>query len=133
MPYVTVPRDLSKIKNKIALGLTKRQLLAIIAAGGISIPLYLLLMQPLGDLALYVAILPAVPCFLFGFYRGSDGRPLEQVLGNYIKVRYRLPRVRPYQIQNIYASLAVMQQIQEVEQEYEIKKHRHNGDRQQQD
>lgn len=113
MPYVTVPRDLSKVKNKLAMGMTKRQLMGIAAAGAVSLPVYFLL-RPLGDLALYLAVLPAVPFFLLGFYRAPDGRPLEVVVRNYVQVRYKQPRVRPYQTGNIYEKLAILQQIEEV-------------------
>lgn len=113
MPYVTVPRDLSKVKNKVVLGLTKRQLLSVLAAGALCIPLYLLLFT-LGELAIYIAVLPAVPCFIFGFYAAKDGRPLENVLKCYIDARYRRPRHRPYRTQNAYRQLMYMQLIQEV-------------------
>lgn len=119
MPYVTVPRDLSKVKNKLAMGLTLRQLLAVAAAGAVCVPIYLLTMKALGDMAIYIAIIPAIPAFFVGFFRATDGRPFEKVMVNYIKVRYQQPQVRPYQTQNIYASLEIMQQIQEVVKQYE--------------
>lgn len=113
MPYVEVPRDLSKVKNKVAMGMTKRQIISIAAAGLICAPLFWLL-QGLGGLALYIAILPAIPSFMFGFYTARDGRPLEKVLSNYIEVRYKRPRRRIYQTKNIYAQLARQAQITEV-------------------
>ena len=38
MPYVPVPKDLSRVKNKVALNLTKRQLLCFSAAAAVGIP-----------------------------------------------------------------------------------------------
>lgn len=128
MPYVTVPGDLSKVKNKVAMGMTLRQLLAVAVAGAVCVPIYLLAMKPLGDLAIYIAVIPSIPCFFVGFYKAKDGRSFETVMANYIKVRHRHPRVRPYQTQNIYASLAAMQQIQEVVQQYESKEGSKVGD-----
>lgn len=113
MPYVEVPRDLSTVKNKIAMGLTKRQLLSILAAGVLCLPVYFLF-QSLGKLAIYIAVLPAIPCFMVGFYTAKDGRPLEKVLLNYIEAQYRRPRRRPYQTKNIYTQLAWQAQITEV-------------------
>lgn len=130
MPYVTVPRDLSTVKNKLAMGLTLRQLLAVGTAGVLCLPIYLLTMGALGDLAIYVAVIPAIPCFLVGFYQSKDGRHFDAVMGNYIQVRYKQPRVRPYQTQNIYASLAAMHQIEEVVQQYENKTNSEPGDNQ---
>lgn len=126
MPYVTVPRDLSNVKNKIAMGLTKRQLIAVGTALIICIPLYMLTMKPLGGLAIYVTVIPAIPCFMFGFFNAPDGSPLEKVLSNYIKVHYKQPMTRPYQTQNIYANLAVMQQIKEIMEKYEGAEHDSN-------
>ena len=41
MPYVPVPKDLSRVKNKVALNLTKRQLISFTLAGAVGIPFYL--------------------------------------------------------------------------------------------
>ena len=42
MPYVQVPKDLSKVKTKLALNLTKRQLVCFSGAAAVGIPVYLL-------------------------------------------------------------------------------------------
>ena len=42
MPYVNVPNDLSKVKTKMALNLTKRQLICFSCAAAVGIPSYLL-------------------------------------------------------------------------------------------
>lgn len=42
MPYVNVPNDLSKVKTKMALNLTKRQLICFGCAAAVGIPSYLL-------------------------------------------------------------------------------------------
>ena len=38
MPYVNVPNDLSKVKTKMALNLTKRQLICFGCAAAVGIP-----------------------------------------------------------------------------------------------
>ena len=42
MPFVPVPKDLTKVKTKVALNLTKRQLICFSIAGAVGIPTYLL-------------------------------------------------------------------------------------------
>ncbi len=114
MPYVTVPKDFTTIKNKVFLGMTKRQLIAAASATLICLPTYYFLSKAIGDLALYLVALLAVPIFLTGFYHHRDGRPLEKVFMNYITVRYRRPLLRPYRTENIYAGLEPVTKIQEV-------------------
>ena len=41
MAYVTIPKDLSKVKNKVFLNLTKRQLVCMGFAAGMGVPFYL--------------------------------------------------------------------------------------------
>ena len=43
MAYVTVPKDLTKVKTKVALNLTKRQLVCFSAAAVVGVPLFFLL------------------------------------------------------------------------------------------
>lgn len=41
MAYVSVPKDLTKVKNKVAFNLTKRQLICIGIGAAMGIPSYL--------------------------------------------------------------------------------------------
>ena len=43
MAYVSVPKDLTKVKNKVAFNLTKRQLICIGIGAAMGIPSYFLL------------------------------------------------------------------------------------------
>ena len=43
MAYVTVPKDLTRVKSKIVFGLTKRQLICFGGALLVGVPLYFLL------------------------------------------------------------------------------------------
>ena len=49
MAYVTVPKDLSKIKTKVFFGLTKRQLICFTPAVLLGVPLFFLLKESAGD------------------------------------------------------------------------------------
>ena len=48
MAYVPVPKDLSKIKTKVAFNLTKRQLVCFGGGALIGVPLFFLLKGPVG-------------------------------------------------------------------------------------
>ena len=48
MAYVTVPKDLKKVKNKVALNLTLRQIVCFAIAGVIGIPFYFLVRDKIG-------------------------------------------------------------------------------------
>ena len=85
MPYVNVPNDLSKVKTKMALNLTKRQLICFGCAAAVGIPSYLLARGSIGN---------------------TGAIPAEKVLKNIIRARFLRPGVRPYQTQNIYAPFA---------------------------
>ena len=106
MAYVPVPKDLSKVKTKVAFNLTKRQILCFSVALLIGLPLFFLLKGSTGtSLAAFVMILVMLPCFLFAMYE-RDGLPLEKVLKNILRTRFLYPRVRPYKTENFYALLS---------------------------
>jgi len=49
MPFVSVPKDLDKVKTKVALNLTKRQLVCFSTAAVIDIPLYFCSKKTIGN------------------------------------------------------------------------------------
>ena len=51
MAYVPVPKDLSKIKTKLAFNLTKRQLVCFSGAAAVGLPAYLLSRDSIGNSA----------------------------------------------------------------------------------
>lgn len=102
MAYVNVPKDLNRVKTKVALNLTRRQLICFSAAGLVGVPLYLFTRQGLGnDMAALLMVLVMLPLFAFALYE-KDSMPLEAFIGNYIRVRFLYPRIRPYQTENFY-------------------------------
>lgn len=105
MAYVPVPKDLSRVKTKVALNLTKRQIVCFSAALIIGLPLFFLLKDSAGtSTAAFVMILVMLPCFMFAMYE-KHGQPLETVLKNIIQTKFALPKERPYQTENFYAAI----------------------------
>ena len=100
MAYVTIPKDLTKVKSKVLFGLTRRQLICF-GAGVAS------------SAATLCMILVMLPFFLLAMYE-KHGQPLEVILGQMIQAVFVRPKLRPYATNNFYA--AVARQIQ-VEQE----------------
>ena len=105
MPVVPVPKDLTKVKTKVAFNLTKRQLVCFGGGALVGVPTYIFTRGGIGnDAAVMLMIGLMLPLFLFGIYE-KDGRPLEKVLGNFIRARFLWPQTRPYQTDNLYAAL----------------------------
>jgi len=87
MAYVPVPKDLTKVKTKVALSLTKRQLLCFSAALLMELPLFFLLKDTAGTSATaFVMILVLLPCFLFAMYE-KHGQPLETIVRHIIQTK----------------------------------------------
>jgi hypothetical protein len=106
MAFVNVPKDLSKVKTKIALNLTKRQLICFGAAIAVGVPTYIFTRGVLGNSgAALLMIGVMLPLFFIAMYE-KDGQPAEKILRNYIRCKfYRLGR-RPYQTENLYEIMA---------------------------
>lgn len=102
MAYVNIPNDLSKIKTKIALNLTKRQLICFGGAAALGIPSYLLTRSVIGNTAaMFLMIAIMLPCFMLAMYE-RDGLPFEKVLLNFIRTKFLWPTIRPYKTDNFY-------------------------------
>jgi hypothetical protein len=93
MAYVTIPNDLSKIKTKLALNLTKRQLICFGGAAAVGVPAYLLARSAFGSTgAMFVMLAVMLPAFLLAMYE-KDGLPAEKVLGNIIRAKFTRPGI----------------------------------------
>ena len=80
MAYVPVPKDLSKIKTKLAFNLTKRQLVCFSSAAAVGLPAYLFSRGSIGNsAAMFLMIGLMLPFFFLAMYE-RDGLPLEKVL-----------------------------------------------------
>ena len=105
MAYVTITKDLTEVKDKVAFGLTKRQIVCFSLGGIAGVGTYFLTRHSLGnDFALLLLIALAAPFMLFGLYE-KNGQPLEKILINMIRVRFLVPAARPYRTQNRFAAL----------------------------
>ncbi|HFK6935233.1 TPA: PrgI family protein [Listeria monocytogenes] len=105
MPFVPVPKDLTKVKTKVAFNLTKRQLICFSIAAGIGIPSYLFLKQHIStDLAAIAMVIIMLPLFFVALFE-KDGQPFEKITRNYIRSRFLKKRKRVYRTKNYYQLL----------------------------
>ena len=87
MPYVPVPKDLSKVKSKVFFNLTKRQIICFGSGALVGIPLFFMLRQPFGSsTATLLMIISMMPFFLLAMYEKS-GQTLESYLQQIIRQR----------------------------------------------
>ena len=126
MPYVSVPKDLTKVKTKLVFNLTKRQLVCFGLGGAIGIPVYLFSRASIGnETAAVLMIGLMLPFFAFGIYE-KDGQPLEKIIKNFVNVVFLRPQVRPYRTDNGYAALVrqaeINKEAERIEKEREGKK-----------
>lgn len=105
MAYVPVPKDLSKVKTKVAFNLTKRQIICFAAALLLGLPLFFFTKGSVGtSAAAFMMILVMLPCFLFAMYE-KHGQPLETIIKNIVQTKFIRPKERPYQTNNFYTVL----------------------------
>ncbi|MBC1502129.1 PrgI family protein [Listeria weihenstephanensis] len=111
MPFVPVPKDLTKVKTKVAFNLTKRQLICFSIAGAIGIPSYLFLKQHIStDLAAIAMVIIMLPLFFVALFE-KDGQPFEKLARNYIRSRFIKKRKRIYRTKNYYKLLEQQNQL----------------------
>ena len=104
MAFVSVPKDLTKVKNKIIFTLTKRQLICFGIAAAVGVPFYFLTRGIIGSSNAATGMcLLMLPAFLFAMYE-KDGMHLEDVLMHMINVKMIRPSVRKYETENYYES-----------------------------
>ena len=102
MAYVTVPKDLTKVKSKVIFNLTKRQLVCFGAAAAIGVPTFFLTKGIIGNTAaVMVMIVLMLPAFFAAMYE-KDGLPAEKILLNIIRANWYYPTIRPYKTENFY-------------------------------
>ena len=102
---VAVPKNLSGIKTKVAMNLTKRQLVCFGSAGAVGIPFYIFTKGVIGTQAsalIMVALM--LPFFFLAMYE-KDGFPAEKILYFMIRQKILTPGIRPYKSENLYRQL----------------------------
>ena len=112
MAYVTVPKDLTKVKSKVVFGLTKRQLTCFGGALLVGVPLFFLIRGrvPTSAAAL-IMVFAMLPGFLLALYE-KHGQPLEVVVRQIAECCFIQPKERPYQTNNAYTALVRQSQME---------------------
>ena len=101
MAFVSVPKDLTKVKNKIIFNLTKRQLICFGIAAAVGLPFYFLSRGIIGSSNAATGMcLLMLPAFLFAMYERMD--PVRKGLKKYDHRKFIRPPVRKYQMENMY-------------------------------
>ena len=103
MSQIEVNKDFSRIKKKVAFGLTKRQLICFLIAGILGFVFYLSVRGSLGTTgALSLMILVILPVFFISQFE-RDGRYLEDIFMDMLRTKVLRPGIRTYETKNIYA------------------------------
>ena len=103
--YISVPKDLTRVKNKVVFGLTKRQLICLVFAVLMGVPVYFWLKAiSTPNIASIEMMVVMMPLFFVAMYE-KNGQPLEVILNHYIQANFVRPKVRPYKTKNYYRLL----------------------------
>ena len=103
--YISVPRDLTKVKSKVMFNLTKRQLICFGMAVLIGVPSFFLMKTVMKtNTAVMGMMVIMMPFFFLAMYE-KHGQPLEVFLGHFIRANFIRPKVRPYKTDNYYSAL----------------------------
>ena len=102
MAYVSVPKDLTKVKSKVMFNLTKRQVVCLGIAAALGLPFYFFTKGHIGTSnAAAGMVLIMLPAFFFAMYE-KDGLPFEKLLMNMVNVKLLRPAIRRYEVENLY-------------------------------
>ena len=103
--YISVPRDLTKVKSKVMFNLTKRQLICFGLAALIGVPSFFLLKLAFSiSTSVMIMMVIMMPFFFLAMYE-KHGQPLEVFLKHFIQANFVRPKTRPYKTDNYYAAL----------------------------
>ena len=101
MAYVKIPKDLTKVKTKVALNMTKRQLIGFSMAGLIGFPVYMFCKNVLStDVSMIVMSIVVLPVLFATLYE-KDNLPFEKHLA-YIFKFHSSKKIRLYKTKSIY-------------------------------
>ena len=105
MAYVSIPKDLSRVKSKFLFNLTKRQVVCFGLGALTGVPAFFLAKDALGvSPSVLLMMLLMLPFFLLAMFE-RHGQPLEVIAKQFIEARFIRPKERPYQTNNYYAVL----------------------------
>ena len=115
--YISVPRDLTKVKSKVMFNLTKRQLICFGLAALVGVPSFFLLKLAFSiSTSVMIIMVTMMPFFFLAMYE-KHGQPLEVFLKHFIQANFVRPKTRPYKTDNYYAAL-----IRQAKAEEEVEK-----------
>ena len=113
MAYVPVPKDLARVKSKVAFNLTRRQIICFVLAAVVAVPVYYLTRNLMGQtIASMLMVTLALPFFLLAMYE-RDGMPFEQIVRNILRVKWLYPANRPHRTNNLYKWMDATRNLQE--------------------
>ena len=103
--YISVPRDLTKVKSKVMFNLTKRQLICFSVAALFGVPSFFLIKQvaSVSTAAMGMMVI-MMPFFFLAMYE-KNNQHLEVIMGHLIEATFIRPKQRPYQTDNNYSAL----------------------------
>ena len=127
MKEVQTPKDLNHVKTKMALGLTKRQLIFFAIAACVGFPLYLALHTKLpADLSAIVMMMAVFPFFFLAMYE-KDGKPPEKILHDIYRHKFQSKGIRRYRSENIYEKLEDREKVRKEIERLEAKRNKGKG------
>ena len=103
--YISVPRDLTKVKSKVMFNLTKRQLICFSLAALLGVPSFFLIKQIAATSAAAIGMMVIMMPFFFLAMYERNGQHLEVILRHFIEATFIRPKQRPYKTDNYYAAL----------------------------
>lgn len=121
---VAVPKDLTGIKTKVAMNLTKRQMICFSAAALTGVPLYLFTKGFLGtEVSALAMVVVMLPFFFVAMYE-RDGFPAEKIMYFIIRQKFLVPGIRPYRSENLFRQLEEREKLRKEAEELEEKEKR---------
>ena len=103
--YISVPRDLTKVKSKVMFGLTKRQLICFSVAALFGVPSFFLIKHVASvSTAAMGMMIVMMPFYFLAMYE-QNGQHFEVILGHLIEATFIRPKERPYKTNNYYSAL----------------------------
>ena len=112
--FVSVPRDLTRVKDKIIFGLTKRQVICFSLAALVGVPLFFVVKKITENISASTLAMMAVmmPFFFVALYE-KDGMNCETILKHMIQWQFKRPKERPYRTNNYFAALMRQKKLYE--------------------
>lgn len=105
MAYVSIPKDLSRVKSKFLFKLTKRQVVCFGLGALTGVPAFFLAKDALGvSPSVLLMMLLMLPFFLLAMFE-RHGQPLEVLIRHFIQARFVRPRIRVWQNDNFYQTI----------------------------